>query len=587
MNEMLFINNEMMDLSEDINITLNYKNNIFTDLSKIVGNNSYTIQLPKTVKNLRIIGNADAPASGSDFPRTSHPCRYFRNGVEIIPNGRAVLMSVGDSIEVVITWGSTTGFASLVEDGKNLNELARRDDYIVWKQNLTPDLYGFSTEIKDVVLADIDFGLKTGELHASMHPSARLGYIFDLIQEVYGVRFEFPDDKKEFIDSLLFPLLTRNGGYANSLTNEKNVYYTMGWLEQSGGSDSGKVFQYSYSNGYIGSIRIMEAGTVKITPNFKSGVQISFSVRYGDNTLSNAMYLPYRIESGLYIYDQSIELELSEGDYFALPVLLGYASGLDVEYPTFTFGMVTDEIQLNDKFPIVENLPKVKTTDFIKAVASMVGVFAIPSEDGSVIRFISIDRLSHEYAFDWSERLLPHTDENKPMNISYTLDDFARNNLFKYKDDESVAINADGSISVGDSTLEYERDSVTLPFAASDSRGMRAFIPVYKYNDEGMPELQDVEPRILREIDVNGYSTGTFKGLSWGELLAEYYGTYQRMVGMPVIITEKMIMDDIQLRDLDMTRSIYLKQYGRYYAIIEIKAPSDGVCECRLLQINV
>lgn len=587
MNEMLFINNEMMDLSENINITLNYKNNIFTDLSKIVGNNSYTIQLPKTVKNLRIIGNADAPASGSDFPRTSHPCRYFRNGVEIIPNGRAVLMSVGDSIEVVITWGSTTGFASLVEDGKNLNELARRDDYIVWKQNLTPDLYGFSTEIKDVVLADIDFGLKTGELHASMHPSVRSGYIFDLLHEVYGVRFEFPDDKKEFIDSLLFPLLTRNGGYANSLTNEKNVYYTMGWLEQSGGSDSGKVFQYSYSNGYIGSIRIMEAGTVKITPNFKSGVQISFSVRYGDNTLSNAMYLPYRIESGLYIYDQSIELELSEGDYFALPVLLGYASGLDVEYPTFTFGMVTDEIQLNDKFPIVENLPKVKTTDFIKAVAAMVGVFAMPSEDGSVIRFISIDRLSHEYAFDWSERLLPHTDENKPMNISYTLDDFARNNLFKYKDDESVAINADGSISVGDSTLEYERDSVTLPFAASDSRGMRAFIPVYKYNDEGMPELQDVEPRILREIDVNGYSTGTFKGLSWGELLAEYYGTYQRMVGMPVIITEKMIMDDIQLRDLDMTRSIYLKQYGRYYAIIEIKAPSDGVCECRLLQINV
>lgn len=587
MNEMLFINNEMMDLSENINITLNYKNNIFTDLSKIVGNNSYTIQLPKTVKNLRIIGNADAPASGSDFPRTSHPCRYFRNGVEIIPNGRAVLMSVGDSIEVVITWGSTTGFASLVEDGKNLNELARRDDYIVWKQNLTPDLYGFSTEIKDVVLADIDFGLKTGELHASMHPSARLGYIFDLIQEVYGVRFEFPVDKKDIITSLLFPLLTRNGGYANSLTNEKNVYYTMGWLEQSGGSDSGKVFQYSYTNGYIGSIRIMESGTVKITPNFKSGVQISFSVRYGDNTLSNAMYLPYRIESGLYIYDQSIELELSEGDYFALPVLLGYASGLDVEYPTFTFGMVTDEIQLNDKFPIVENLPKVKTTDFIKAVAAMVGVFAMPSEDGSVIRFISIDRLSHEYAFDWSERLLPHTDENKPMNISYTLDDFARNNLFKYKDDESVAINADGSISVGDSTLEYERDSVTLPFAASDSRGMRAFIPVYKYNDEGMPELQDVEPRILREIDVNGYSTGTFKGLSWGELLAEYYGTYQRMVGMPVIITEKMIMDDIQLRDLDMTRSIYLKQYGRYYAIIEIKAPSDGVCECRLLQINV
>ncbi len=41
---------------------------------------------------------------------------------------------------------------------------------------------------------------------------------------------------------------------------------------------------------------------------------------------------------------------------------------------------------------------------------------------------------------------------------------------------------------------------------------------------------------------------------------------------MPKVITEKIEINDIELRDLDMTVPIYLAQYGRYYAIISIKA---------------
>ena len=43
-NDMLFIDGKLVDLDDNTKITLNFKSNIFTDLSKIVSNNSYTIK---------------------------------------------------------------------------------------------------------------------------------------------------------------------------------------------------------------------------------------------------------------------------------------------------------------------------------------------------------------------------------------------------------------------------------------------------------------------------------------------------------------------------------------------------------------
>lgn len=50
-NDMLFIGDKLMDLDDDTKVTLNFKSNIFTDLSKIISNNSYTIKLPNTIRN--------------------------------------------------------------------------------------------------------------------------------------------------------------------------------------------------------------------------------------------------------------------------------------------------------------------------------------------------------------------------------------------------------------------------------------------------------------------------------------------------------------------------------------------------------
>ena len=44
-------------MDESTNITLKYKNNIFTDIGKIVSNTSYSIKLPNTVRNQSAISS--------------------------------------------------------------------------------------------------------------------------------------------------------------------------------------------------------------------------------------------------------------------------------------------------------------------------------------------------------------------------------------------------------------------------------------------------------------------------------------------------------------------------------------------------
>lgn len=109
----LYINNSKVDIGKT-DITLNYKSNLLTDISKIVSNNSYTIKLPKTAKNLSLIECSNIPSSVSKFPYLKHAGKVLRNGIEIIKDANVVLLSVADSIETALSWGNVTNFSSVV-----------------------------------------------------------------------------------------------------------------------------------------------------------------------------------------------------------------------------------------------------------------------------------------------------------------------------------------------------------------------------------------------------------------------------------------------------------------------------------------
>ena len=235
-------------------------------------------------------------------------------------------------------------------------------------------------------------------------------------------------------------------------------------------------------------------------------------------------------------------------------------------------------------FYYVPNLPDVKQVDFLKAIATMLGVFAVPTETDH-IKFVSFDTLvqNKSKSVDWSGKLLQAYFDKTPQKISYTLDNFAQHNLFKYKEDDDVKGYYDSEIMVESETLDYERDVIELPFAACDTKNGVASIPLYSYGSDGELEYDDgAAPRIVL---LSGTFLGVFVGLEWNTLLSEYYSQYKSLVNRPRVIVEYVRLSSVELQTLDLTVPVYLSQYGSYWAVINVKTKENDVCEVKLLKM--
>lgn len=121
--QQLYIDGVLMDMSEESAITLDIKSNLFRDITKMTANTTYTINLPKTAHNMAVLEFAGKPSTSSKYPYIFHTARYFRNGLEIIRNGRASVLSVKETIEISIYWGLFQALATLQSSDLKLNEL--------------------------------------------------------------------------------------------------------------------------------------------------------------------------------------------------------------------------------------------------------------------------------------------------------------------------------------------------------------------------------------------------------------------------------------------------------------------------------
>ncbi len=596
----LYINGDKVDVG-DTDISLNYKSNLLTDISKIVSNNSYTIKLPKTAKNLALIECAHLPSSTTKFPYLKHVGNVLRNGIIIVKDANVVLLSVSEYIETALSWGNVTNFAEIVSSDKKLTDLEygteEGTDWVVWNNKGS----------NSAQFPLINYGFNSGDSNVWYHPAITVKWILEKIQEESGVTFNFPSDKKTFIDKMIVPLLTRNDSqkindaFPSSLQMVGYVIVesTFSYLKLNYIGDSTQ--QYASVGGPYGDrlytkypITLKVKGTIEMLVQYNSGMDVNnqylnLRVSQSDSsgnissvsTIERKNYAAY-IEAPnvrlLFNFDDLVSIESDEFMHFTIKAIATGASSSVLSLTVYD----RNEISFGEKFPLVPNLPDIKQIDFIKAVASMVGLFALPDGENG-IKFIPFDNLSanKSKAVDWTNRVIMAYNSVTPRNLQYTLDNIAQNNWFRYKEDDNVMGNYDGNIQVDDATIEYERDAITLPFSACSTKGGVAYIPLYSYNDNGELQYNKANPRILL---LDG-TKGIFKGLEWTTLIANNYQTYKGLINNAKVVTEYIRLNSIELRDLKMDIPVYLAQYGCYLAIIEIKTKENDICECKLLKL--
>lgn len=602
----LYINNTKADLNKT-DITLSYKSNLLTDISKIISNSSYTIRLPKTAKNLALIECSHLPSSTSRYPYLKHKGTLLRNGIEMIKNANVVLLETGETIEVALTWGNVTNFAGVVNDGKKLTDITHGTvegvDWVVWSNKGS----------NSAQFPLIDYGFNSDDPNVWYHPVVTVKWILDKIQEQSGVTFNFPSDKLTVINKMIIPLLTRNDSeelyskypinlVGTGIGRDNRVVNYFGLNINFNGDDTqrkyGETVDYQQQNSTVKAYRISYdsdkshiKGTV-MTVFRSTTISIDYlTVELWIDRTSIATFRPisYQVNNNLWTVGFNIDctFNMSTGQIISLGLLSGrgyFSSASDAGSNTnlnLTLS-ARGEISFGEKFPLVPSLPDIKQIDFIKAVASMVGLFALPDGENG-IKFIPFDNLSanKSKAVDWTNRVIMAYNSVTPRNLQYTLNNIAQNNWFRYKEDDNVMGNYDGNIQVDDATIEYERDAITLPFSACSTKGDVAYIPLYSYNDNGELQYNKANPRILL---LDG-TKGIFKGLEWNTLIANNYQTYKGLINNAKVVTEYIRLNSIELRDLEMDIPVYLAQYGCYLAIIEIKTKENDICECKLLKL--
>jgi|GEM_PF-311056 hypothetical protein len=623
MTEELHINEQPADTSVNTSMTLNFKSNIFGDLSKITASNSLTIKLPKTARNRVLLDNPTAPSYSSSFPYRRHPARYLRNGVEVIKTAYLVLLPSGAEYETALYWGVMANYQSWVDANPSLRDLT--GGYTLpWNAASTPAAEG---DTATFFFADYNCGItldSSAKQQVNIHPSANVFWILGLISQQNGITFEFPASVVEQMKRLALPCLDTNGSPESNAAEATVVRYPFFYFEEdgywgfsdiSGGSDKHQVLdkdnlrnihQTQNATKILISIKHQTTGSavyVNIFSNnanaFQTDLYINATLFDNESTTETIQVAkstsssPVMNSTGLYRYyktyyfdDISKEILWGRFSYLRLFPFDGVSNTIK-SGPTNLQMTITQDweglIYPVDSFPIIQNLPDIKQIDFIKAICAMFGLFAIQSKsDTNAIHFASVDEMLDNIpnAPDWSKALI-NTNSDEPATISRSIDGFAQHNIFEYKEDDTVSIDSSGDLTVEDETIEKTRTAITLPFAASDGN----LIPQYKWNDDSTEvETQKVQPRIMRIVSQNGKAALLFDGLEFSTLISEYYSTYRSVINKPIVIKEHVRIDEYALRDLDYLMPVYLDKYGQYYVIKQLQA-QKGSTEVELIRL--
>ena len=590
MKEELYIKGESVDLG-DSEITLNFKSNLLGDISKITASNSYTITLPRTNKNIRLLDFPDVAGHESYMMRDYFNAEYYRNGVKLF-DAKAVLISCSeDGFDVALTWGMSEKFIQLMNDDKSIQEFA--DMALPWNSSTTYDNGLVDGQLSHGYIrhnAGIDVDSNRDKIF--IHPSVNCMRLLEEIASYYGIAMEW-GSYKQYIELLYLPLISQKANPKYNYFQAEFIKINGFRLEMSLNSTLSGISIVA-SNSYI---KIDDLSTdwdllVNIFTNAPSNTSNVVLVRFnGDGSNFYNLYLNSD-SIGTCLYKGKIPGNINNYSYVTINFIIqnGYTiiegNGGIVKLSSINYD--NKQLSYGGVYPIGSNLPDISVVDFIKQICLLFGLFAIKIDTG--VFFMPVSKIidNKKKAVDWSKKLVPTGWTAK--ETSYTFGDFAQKNYFRYEENEN-AKSADGYMVVKNNTLDHEKDLVKLPYTAGGDNGDMRAVPYFKWSDDGtIVELEDCGDRIMQLV-ISFNSQGNedalldFSDLKFQNRVSRFgLSYYQDLIKSPFVIKDTFRLTEIDLKNLDYTIPVYIERYAAFFAIISIKSQGD-YSECELLKL--
>lgn len=606
--EELIIDGQHVDLSGESGITLEYVSNLLNDPGKLSLSHSYTVKLPRTTRNASILDLPERPAHESAQVRRYLPCRYYRNGINLIgDNARAYITnSTRDQYEIVIVWDDIPELRALSESKATINDLPDlpRMNWKGWTYGLEKEGALFAKYTSSNAPKD------TENVNELIHPCMRLTNLLGRIMNGAGVPYSVPEGPLDDLVVLAAPdhkpdaemlrdSATTISRYSESIfsaagfyPNVQSKYYGHNLNGVDITSPLGNV---QYKPDRIDDAFVVSAKSFTLYVHFNTDIDkalddaflVVLAAGSAEGTSVTLAEMPLQKVMNYHYALGTLQIELPEG-YTGFRLRLNAPSAPEViEIEPYGYGLSSlfeivvpfDHIipTFQNVFPLGGNLPDLEQWAFVRNCMLIGGLTPVVSRTGLRLHKIS-DFFDVTRAEDWTGKL----NMASALIVKPTLSSWAQNNLLKFAENPDLSSSPGFSLTIQDETLKANRDWASLNFAAS----LRDIAVHYKSTDEGATyEDVAIEPRFFL------YNSATralqFEPELYGAGLKAKYEGLQDAIERPVILEAQVRLSDVDLATLDITRPVYLAQYGRYYHILKVQTSNKGgECKVELLQIR-
>lgn len=556
--------------------------------------------------SLGVVGNT------SNIPYTlNETFLYSDSGEAFVYKGRAVVRVTSNTYDVTIYDGNVDIYADM-ENLKlsdiDLDELNHSKTIL----NVKNSLINTNAKYRYMIA---DFGGRTKTFNGFINidylcPFASVKYIWDKIFEQLGYTYEcsafltqewqdlwitYPKGTARAGDNVLVfdgtdPDGTRNDFYIDFSNIISNTTVTRaGSAAQSAG------------------LIVNEAGTYTI--NLKGTIQgatVGGPMPYGavinlaKNTNSVATNsIPilelFRIvtNSGAeQAFDVTKQINLNAGDliHFSFLSLPGSKAPF-VLFPGVELKITKNNAAVVDFKDAFKEMP---LRDFFNEILFKFGLTPVKNKYEKHYKFLTLDEITNvNNAIDWSRKFEGIIEE------SYIYENYAQNNYFKYKYHNEGDVHFNSNLPIDNKNIGIETTVIQSKMFAPAQMELGGLVwKMYdrEVKDDGTVDYKNLTGRFFFATSKrqnllpakklsSEYETGRttinfiynplFKFQDWNYITSKYYGSIYRVFQQSKMLKAKFNINDTDIVNIDLGRTIYVEQLSNYFLITKIDKYAD------------
>lgn len=626
-NKEVYINDILCDLDEANNpIQLVYSINDLGELKDRQAYSTNSFKLPLTQNNLVACGFPNNANIIQEPAYRKNPAKIVQGGIEVLPNGIALINRTSKDIEVQILSG-LIGFFDQLGD-KNIRDLDLSNYDHIWNLSTVANSQfredGYIYPVIDYgALSELD---RRADVRTLRPATFRKTIIEAIIREAgYTASGSYTSYDKYNKSLLPFTndLLTHGADYSEFLagysmsarktvaesfypevTNRTIVFQDDAATDPKNLWNSGE--RYTAPFNMKVKINVLYTITqIKVpisNPPHNVRVIVQRSNNGGASWSDIADSPTTNTGSGQQTFaDQPIdaEVDLVAGDYVRV-ILVKAVNRVSCTInagASISITPVVEDSTYGSEIQLAATLPDISQKNFFKDFLQNFGLIVIPDNYKKELLLINMEDVyaNKPIADDITDRLI-----DAPDNVTYSLTGYGINNHGKYKEDDNVI---DG---LGDGVMVFDNltlnDNVTLftsVFAATESAIKLGGLNVSRIN-KGADFKTKTQPRILLNSLVNTsfqfydgsgsqnvptISLPLFAGLDYQTLFNENYPEILRMLNRPFVVTKPILFKETDIANIDWTIPVYDGKSASYYYKNQITYMQGDVSTISLIKL--